>query len=78
MGAFTPEPAGYTIALDYDADNNLIYLGKAAKGTSKSSAGWSIANLVYDVNSNLIDIQWAGGNPRFDNIWDDRVSLTYS
>ena len=78
MGAFTPEPAGYTVALDYNASGNLIYFGKAAKGTSKAAAAWAIASLSYDADSNLTDIQWAAGNTRFDNVWNDRTSLSYS
>ena len=78
MGTLTHEPAGFTLSLDYDINDNLIYFGRAAKGTSEATAGWTIAKLIYDANQNLINIQWAGGNNRFVHVWDDRTSLVYS
>ena len=78
MGTLTHEPAGFTISLDYDANSNLIYFGRAAKGTSEGVAGWTIAKLTYDANQNLTNIQWAGGNNRFVHIWNDRTALSYS
>jgi len=78
MSVFTHEPAGFTLSLDYDINDNLIYFGRAAKGTAQTTAGWTIAKLSYDANLNLINIQWAGGNNRFVHIWDDRTSLVYS
>lgn len=68
----------YTFALDYDADGNLIYAGKVAIGTAKTAAVWQIKKITYDANGNLTDITWADGNKNFDNVWNDRTTLTYS
>ena len=65
-------------ALDYDGSGNLIYQGKAPAGSTKASALWSVKKFIYDGSNNLTDTQFADGNDKFDNIWNDRVSLSYS
>ena len=67
-----------TVLLTYDANNNPIYLGEAAMGTLSSEAKWRIRKLTYDVNNNVTAIKWAGGNTRYDKVWDDRTTLAYS
>ena len=62
--------------LDYSGDN-LIYFGLAAHGAATSAAAWQIRKLDYS-GSNLITIKSANGTDTFTNIWDDRVSLSYS
>jgi len=78
-GAATNSEVGnyYTSAYDYDGSNNLIYSGRAVGGSSKASNVWQIKKYTYS-GSNLTDIQWAGGDQEYDNIWNDRVSLSYS
>jgi len=68
----------YTLALDYDASNNPIYVGRASQGTAKASAGWQIRKLSFDANNNVTDVQYAGGVSAFNAIWNNRVSLAYS
>lgn len=68
----------FTIALDYDALGNLVYVGRAQPGTGKGDAGWQIMKLTYDANGNLTDVQWADGDEQFDNVWNDRAGLSYS
>lgn len=69
--------AGYTQAFDYTGDD-CIYQGWAVPMTAnKASALWRICRLTYDASHHVTDIQWADGNEMFDNIWDNRVSLTY-
>ena len=67
----------YTIAIDYDGSGNMIYVGKAYLGSSKADGVWSIRKFVYN-GSNLTDIQWANGDGAFNNIWNNRVSISYS
>ena len=66
-----------TLALDYDSSDNLVYIGRAAKGSAKSAAAWQIKKLTYNASSSLTDIQWADSDDEFDNIWDNRASLSY-
>lgn len=66
-----------TSAYDYDGSGNPIYIGKATAGSAKSTAVWQIKKLTWDGN-NLTDIQWANGNTNYDNVWNNRASLSYS
>ena len=56
-----------------DTVANTVYIGKAVIGSATSAAAWQVAKL--DTSSGLIKT-WAGTG--FDQIWDDRASLTYS
>ena len=64
----------FTIKIEYDGYNNPIYIGKAVLGTAVTDALWQIQKLTYS-GTNPTDIQWAGGEDRFENIWNDRASL---
>lgn len=67
-----------TIKIDYSGGLNPVYIGFASSGTSTSASSWRIMKLTYDVNSNVTDVQWAGGTTDFSNIYDNRASLSYS
>jgi hypothetical protein len=66
------------IQIERDGQGNPIYLGLASPGTATSVSLWQIRSLTFDGQSNLTAMQYADGNPNFDNIWDDRGSLNYS
>jgi hypothetical protein len=53
-----------------------IYIGEAQPGTATSAASWRISRTVFtgDDSTKL----FADGNSNFDNIWDNRASLSYS
>ena len=68
----------YVQAMDYDGDNNLIYIASADVSSGKGEAKWQIKKLTYDANNNLTDIQLEGGDDAFDAIWNDRTGLSYS
>jgi hypothetical protein len=57
-----------------DAAHQITYIGYAVAGSLPSAAVWKIKRI--DESSGLL-IEWADGNTSFDNVWDDRVSLTY-
>ena len=57
-----------------DPDN--IYLGYAALGTATSSPAWFMQKIV--VNGELISTLTANGSDKYNNIWNDRASLSYS
>jgi len=67
----------FVTSIDYDGSNNPIYIGKAKIGTLKSEPSWQIKKFTW-TGANLTDIQWANGTDSFANIWDNRVSLSYS
>lgn len=66
--------SNYATIVD-EASATITYVGKALPGTTTSSALWQIQRI--DTTGDLT-IKWADGNADFDNVWDDRVSLTYS
>jgi len=58
------------------ASSTVKYLGTAATGQSESAAAWSIKRLT--TSGTVLLIEWADGNPEYDNVWADRASLSYS
>ena len=63
--------------LDFSGGDNPIYIGLAAPGTLTSEAKWQIRKLTYS-GDNPTQIKYANGSPNFNQIYDDRASLTYS
>ena len=52
------------------------YVGVAAIGSATSASSWQIKRL--SVSGTVTTVSWADGNSAFDNVWDDRASLSYS
>jgi hypothetical protein len=57
-----------------------LYVGEALPGTLTSEAKWRIQFVDFTKSGSLEDISitWADGNALFDNIWDNRLGLSYS
>ena len=55
--------------------NAEIYYGFAQCGRLSSEAAWKIERKV--VVGTEATIQWADGDGNYDNVWDNRTSLTY-
>lgn len=53
------------------------YRGDALPGTATSAAAWRITRLTEQSDGDM-EIVYADGNDSFDNIWDNRLSLSYS
>lgn len=64
--------------LDYDGGTNPIYIGLATPGTLTSESTWLIKKLTFDGSNNPTAIKYANGSPNFDQIWDNRASLSFS
>ena len=72
--------SGMNYATRYDQDAatpTFAYLGKAVAGTVTSAATWQIQKLTFGLDGD-VTVTWADGNVQFDNIWDNRASLTYT
>lgn len=67
-------PTLKTILDDYTT-TSVTYIGKATTGTATASATWQIQKI--DETTGMI-ITWADGDSSFNNIWDNRASLTYA
>lgn len=58
---------------EIDDAGTYLYVGEALPDQATSDPVWRIARVVNASGSK----KWADGNGNFDNVWDDRASLTY-
>lgn len=65
----------YTVRVDKITDT-LSYAGRAAPGSATNLPVWRIFKI--EISGPSITTLYADGNALFDNIWDDRLSLSYS
>jgi hypothetical protein len=65
------------LKIERDGSGNPIYIGLASPGTTASESFWQIKKLTFNGSNDVTDIEYADGNPNFDNVWNDRASLTY-
>jgi len=63
-----------------DLGNGTMYIGKAQLSTgsnpSTSSSVWQIKKLVQTGADT--SVTFADGNANYDNVWDDRLSLSFA
>ena len=59
-----------------EASSTVTYIGLAAIGTSGASALWKIKKI--SISGAVTTITWADGNDNYDNVWNNRASLSYS
>lgn len=58
------------------ANATTTYFGTALSGEATSAATWRIQRM--SVSGTVTTFSWANGNDQYDNVWDDRASLTYA
>ena len=73
-GSLSLAAANYATRID-EASATVTYIGSADPGSATSGALWQVKKID---SNNPTSITFADGNALFDNIWDDRASLTYS
>lgn len=64
--------------IDDTTTANVVYIGKAeltGAAIATSGAVWQIKKL--DTSSLALDKKWADGDSSYNNVWDNRASLTY-
>lgn len=59
-----------------DFSATVTYVGKALPGSSVASAVWQISRITTSGTVSLTT--YADGDSNFDNIWNNRTSLSYS
>lgn len=59
-----------------EADASTTYVGWAEPASATSGAVWKVQKIA--VSGTATSITWADGNTLYDNIWDNRASLSYS
>jgi hypothetical protein len=67
---------GYTINI-YEPSSTTTYICRAAPGSVTSSAVWQVMRIDTSTTGATI-ILFADGNKNFDNVADNRASLSYS
>ena len=65
-----------TVILDEQNGGDTLYIGEARLGSDESGAVWRIKRL--DKTGTVTSIQYANGSRRFNQVWDNRSSVTYS
>lgn len=58
------------------ASSSVTYVGTARLGAGTDSAVWQIAKIT--LSGTVTSVTYADGNDDYDNIWDNRASLSYS
>lgn len=61
-------------AMQVDDTGTYVYIGTAIPGTSTSSGDWRIKRITSATGTTV----WADGDALYDNVWDDRATLSYS
>lgn len=76
MSSIIPNQKKELVTYIDEVSGGLIYIGQAKLGSATSASSWQIRRIqkVGDVTA----IQYADGDRRFDNSWDNRASLTYA
>lgn len=74
MNGVTLRPNLYSVRID-DVSATVSYIGRALVGTATNTAAWQI--MKVEVSGTVTSIKTADSNDKFDNIWDNRTSLTY-
>jgi len=69
--------SGQKIIIIDNASSSITYYGYADPGSADSSAAWRILRKEV-VSATVTEFKYADGDTNYDNIWDDRASLTYS
>jgi hypothetical protein len=65
----------FSIKLD-TVSSTLLYVGEGALNSISSEPVWRIRKI--ETIGTVMSVLWADGNQRFDNVWDNRTSLSYS
>ena len=66
----------FTRLTDWNSSQTQVYIGDAVPGTAESAANWRIKKIVFSGTDSTTT--FADGDSAFDNIWDNRASLSYS
>ena len=69
------------VVLIDDVGGGVTYVGKGVPGSTQSAAVWQIQKIsegqLFGAGDDL-QTAWADGNANFDNIWDNRLTLSYT
>lgn len=78
VDAIKEGPTMLATQIDDVSTSGMTYVGYATIGTATSAAFWQIQRIDESGTPVTTVIKWADGNANFDNIWNNRTSLTYT
>lgn len=64
--------------VEYDANQNELYIGQAAPGSATDASCWQIRKMTYDANQNVTQVDFAEGKNDYAYAWDSRAGYSYS
>ena len=74
----SPNGVAQTTRTDTDgASPETIYRGSAVPGTAEAAASWRCEEITIATDGD-VTILFADGDDLFNNVWDNRASLSYS
>ena len=77
MGIITSIQASPTKSIKIDeVDSATTYLGASSPGASSADAVWQVRRIL--VTGTVTEFEFADGDADYDNVWDDRATLSYS
>lgn len=77
MASIIPNPEAFgDQAVKVETSGDTTYVGFAKIGAATSAASWQIFKIVS--SGGVTTMTWADGDRKFNNIWDNRSSITYS
>lgn len=74
VSAVNFQDTAFAVNLD-QADANTLYIGEAPISSDEAEPVWRIRR--FSTSGTVQTMKWADGDQLFDNIWDNRASLTY-
>lgn len=67
------------LRLDDTVSSTIYYCAQAVAGALTSAAVWQIQRITFTTpGEDDTTVEWADGDIKFDNVWDDRLTLSYS
>lgn len=76
-GSQKSNPSNYANRIDKTSTANKIYIGDSIISGAEGSAVWRI-QVIDKTSLANIKVLWADGDELFNNVWNNRTSLSYS
>ena len=65
--------------LDDTVGGTVLYFAQAVAGTLNAAAVWQIQRITFPTpGEDDSVVEWADGDLKYDNVWNDRLTLSYS
>ena len=69
---------GVDYNVNIDTVDDYKYIGSSVPGTATSAALWKIKRIDLTDTGGDVAVLWANGTAELTQVWDDRLTLTYT